>query len=112
MPDGNNPKQVSHLALMPVCGRDRCRQGRHFRAGGIYRHDQRHKLVRGIRCSMLEDITHLQIAIRHRRLVRCYDGSQRHGELSSQPGDCTGKIGLFTETNGYIRGPWPGFGID
>ena len=36
MPDGDDPEEIPHLALVPVCGRDCSRQGWHLRVRSIH----------------------------------------------------------------------------
>ena len=88
VPDGDDPEEVPHLALVPVRGRDSRRQRGHLRA----RRDPRRRAAsrtdrrRPPGGGGLEDVAHLQIAVRRRRLVGRHDRGQRHRVRSDEHG--------------------------
>ena len=99
MPDGDDPEEVLHLALVPVCGRDCRRQRGHLRVRRIHGDEKRHEPIRGAGRGGLEDIAHLQIAVRRRRLVGRHDRGQGHRVRSDEHGGNRREIARATEAH-------------
>jgi hypothetical protein len=93
-----------HLALVPVCRRNRRGQGGDLRARRIHGDEKRNEPIRCTGRGGLEDVAHLQIAVRRRDLVGRHDRRQRHRLRSGENGGRRREIARARQAHREVAG--------